>query len=121
MQQQSGMRMPDPSAPRQGVNPGQPMGGMQGGPAQQQRPPQMGPGGPGGAQGMQQQQQWQQQQPNMNMNMAGGVGGVPRPGMGRGGAVGGMQGGGAGGPGMPGGNQVPERRTMQSLQQLIQV
>ena len=41
--------------------------------------------------------------------------------MGRGGAVGGMQGGGAGGPGMPGGNQVPERRTMQSLQQLIQV
>ena len=77
------------------------------------------------------QQPQQTQQPHM-MSMQGGH---MRPGMGRrvmpgqqggqqmpGGQVGqpGQQGG-QGGPAGTQGNQVPERRTMQSLQQLIQV
>jgi len=96
-QQGGGMRMPDPS-PRP-VNPGMV-------PMQQQRPQQQMGGGMPQQQWQQQQQNQQpgmQQQPNMNMNMGGGGRPMGQPG------------------GMPGaGGHVPERRTMQCLQQLIQ-
>merc|ERR1719186_2414815 len=79
-------------------------------PMQQQRPQQQQQQQMGGGMPQQQWQQQQQQQqqpgmqqpPNMNMNMAGGARPMGQPG------------------GIPGSGHVPERRTMQCLQQLIQ-